>query len=114
MPALTCSPLRRRWYCAQMISVAAFVLAVIAIVGLSPGDAPAAPASADAAFRLVVPAVAMDGMSMPATYVVQPGDNLYAIALRYGTNSGAMAFGLARWLSATSAPEFVPYRSAIA
>ena len=73
-----------------MIRAAALALALIALLGLSPGDAPGASASPEAAFRLVVPAVAMDGMAMPATYVVQPGDNLYAIALRYGTTSGAL------------------------
>jgi len=42
------------------------------------------------AHRLVLPALAMDGIPVPATYVVQAGDNLYAIALRYGTTSGAL------------------------
>jgi peptidoglycan/xylan/chitin deacetylase (PgdA/CDA1 family) len=73
-----------------MTRAAALILAAVVLFGAAPTDAPTAFASPAVAHRLVVPGVAMDGVARPATYVVQPGDNLYAIALRYGTTSGAL------------------------
>ena len=66
--------------------------------GAAPTPADAAASTGDTADastqalanRLVLPGLAMDGVPVPATYVVQRGDNLYAIALRYGTTSSAL------------------------
>lgn len=73
-----------------MIRTVALLLAIFLVVCLPGGNAAEGSDAPVLAHRLVLPALAMDGLPVPATYVVQPGDNLYAIALRYGTTSGAL------------------------
>ncbi len=65
------------------------VLMMLALV-LTAGFSASSSVAPTAANRLVLPGIARDGVRLPATYAVQPGDNLYAIALRYGTTSNAL------------------------
>jgi peptidoglycan/xylan/chitin deacetylase (PgdA/CDA1 family) len=73
-----------------VIRAVGLLLAIVTVLGLHSADAPGASAAPAPAHRLVLPGLAADGVRVPATYVVRPGDNLYAIAMRYGTTSGAL------------------------
>lgn len=66
------------------------LFAVFAFAALSANDETGASLGPAVARRIALPGLAMDGMRAPATYTVQAGDNLYAIALRYGTTSRAL------------------------
>jgi peptidoglycan/xylan/chitin deacetylase (PgdA/CDA1 family) len=73
-----------------VIRTVVLLLAIFAVFGLPDGNGAGGSDAPAMIHRLVLPALAMDGVPVPATYVVQPGDNLYAIALRYGTTSAAL------------------------
>jgi peptidoglycan/xylan/chitin deacetylase (PgdA/CDA1 family) len=73
-----------------VIRTVVLLLAIFAVFGRPAGNTAGGADVPVLAHRLVLPALAMDGVPVPATYVVQPGDNLYAIALRYGTTSAAL------------------------
>ncbi len=56
-----------------------------------PGQASVEPAVAPPVGRQVLPLAAKDGIATDVRYIVRSGDNLYAIARRFGTTSTALA-----------------------
>ncbi len=67
------------------------VLAALGPLTSSAGPSSVAPAATWSVRRQVLPLAAKDGVAIDVRYIVRPGDNLYAIARRFGTTSSALA-----------------------
>ncbi|MBI5947418.1 MAG: polysaccharide deacetylase family protein [Chloroflexi bacterium] len=99
------APTRRLWLALTALAVLAAV-AIPAASSATPGprhpyrdrvgaapvlQAPAWSPALPLPHRQVLPLTARDGFATDVRYMVRPGDNLYAIARRYGTTSAVLA-----------------------